>query len=344
MSGKRVYTLRGLKVANAVVLAAFLFCVGCGEPRAPGSSGLSPDDAREVWSRYGAYFPKDVALGEWKRAADFEYAEGDDMARLVEADGDAYTSYGCAEVVRVTYAHKSNASRDIAATVADTGEADAAYGLFTYLRAGGAETWDGGDGAERGPTYIAFATDKFYVRVETERDFFGAGAALDELAVGLAVRLPKAGKVPDLTNLLPGADLDASSVKFGKNPTILVSLRPDVEPHIESYAEEGDAFVLGRYGEGDALLMVVEWDPEEDVGKRFKRVLEETGAEPTGSLHGGGVKVYKRFANTRPILICLNGNFVVEVFEYEDEKYARAILEQATGPVVEISGATINFL
>jgi hypothetical protein len=327
-----------------VVLAAFIFSASCRQPRAPGSSGLSPGEVREIWARYGAYFPRDVALDEWERAADFEYAEGDEVAELIGANGDAYSAYGCAEVIRVTYAHKSSASKDITATVADMRELDAAYGLFTYLRPESAEAWDGGDGAERGPTYIAFATDEYYVRVETERDFFGGGAALDELAVGLAVRLPKAGEIPDLVNLLPGADLDASSVKFGKNPAVLASLRPDLEPYVELYAGEGDAFVLGGYGEEDSRLMVVEWDAEEDARRRFERVLEKTGAEPAGSLHGGGVEVYKRFANTRPILICLNGNFVVEVFEYEDAKYARAILEQATGPVVEISGATINFL
>jgi hypothetical protein len=329
-------------VADAVVLAALIFYAGCGEPRSPGLSGLSPDDAREVWARYGAYFPRDVALGEWKRAVDFEYAEGDDVAELAGANGDAYSAYGCVEVIRVTYAHKSDASKDMIATVADMRESDAAYGLFTYLRPEGAETWDGGDVAERGPTHIAFATDKYYVRVETGRDFFGAGAALDELAVGLAVRLPKTGKVPDLVNLLPGADIDASSVKFGKGPIVLVSLRPELEPYVGIFVEDDEAFVIGRYGV--ARLMLVEWDPEDGAENRFERVLKKTGAEPAGSLHGGGVEVYKRFANTRPILLCLNGSFVVEVSEYEDEEYARGILEQATGPVVEISGATINFL
>jgi hypothetical protein len=341
---RRGTRFRFFYAAFAVVLAALIFCAGCGEPRSPGSSGLSPDEAREVWARYGAYFPEDVALDEWERAADFEYAEGDDVAELMGANGDACAAYGCDEIIRVTYAHKSNTNKDITATVFDMHESDAAYGLLTYLRPEGAEVWDGGDDAERGPTYIAFATDKFYVRVETGRDFFGAGAALDELAVGLAVRLPKAGKVPNLVNLLPGADLDASSVKFGEGPVVLVSLRPDLEQYVESYVREKDTFVIGGYGERDALLTVVEWDPEDDTENRFERVLEKTGAEPAGSLHGGGVKVYKRFANTRPILLCLNGSFVVEVSEYEDEAYARAILEEATGPVVEISGATINFL
>ncbi|UCE28302.1 MAG: hypothetical protein JSW52_06045 [Candidatus Coatesbacteria bacterium] len=342
MSDKREYTLRSSRITFAVFVTAFFFIIACQQTRAPGTPGLSPDEAREVWARYGAFFPKDTALGEWKRAADFEYADSADVAGLLEANGDAYVAYSCVEVVRVTYAHESDASKDIIATVADMGEADAAYGLFTYLRPEGAELWDGGDGAERGPTYIAFATDKYYVRVETGREFFGGGAALDELAVGLAVRLPKAGKVPDLVNLLPGTDLNANLVKFGKGPAVLVSLRPDLEPYVEFYAEEGNPFVLGSYG--DAHLMIVEWDPEGDSEKRFDEIIERTGAEQVGSFHGGGVKAYKRFANTRPILLCLNGNFAIEVFEYEDEKYARAILEQATGPVVEISGATLNFL
>jgi hypothetical protein len=325
-----------------VVLAALIFSVSCQQPRAPGSSGLTPEEAREVWARYGAYFPKDVALGEWERSRDFAYAESGDVVELMKASGDAYAAYNCTEVVRVAYAHKSDSNKDITATVADMGDRDAAYGLFTYFRSEGAETWDGGDDAERGETYIAFATDKYYVRVETRRDFFGAGAALDELAVGLAVRLPKIGKIPDVVNLLPGGDLDVNSVKFGKGPVVLISLRADLEHYIETYAEESDAFVIGTYG--GARLMVVEWDPEEDAEKRFNRIVLETGAETAGVLHEGDVKVYKRFAYTRPILLCLNGNFLVEVFDYENESYAREILLQATGPVVRVSGATINFL
>jgi hypothetical protein len=330
--------------AKLVVLAAVIFVVACEQPRAPGSSGLSPEEIREVWARYGAYFPKDIALGEWKRAADFEYAESGYVETFSEERGDTYKAYGCVEIICVTYAHKSDTNKDITATVADMGSSDAAYGLFTYFRPESAETWDGGDAAERGETYIAFATDRYYVRVEVRRDFFGAGAALDELAVGLAVRLPKAGRVPGLINILPGADLSGNSVKFGKNPAVLIPLYPDLEPYAELYIGKGDAFVIGAYGADAARLMIVEWDPEEDAERRFNRIIEVTDAEPAGVLHGGDIGVYKRFANTRPILLCLNGNFVVEVFGYEDETYARNVLSLATGPVVEIPGATINFL
>lgn len=338
----RTYSSWLLTVAKLVVLATLIINVSCQRRRAPGSSGLTPAAAREIWERYGAYFPKDVDLGEWTRAADFEYAEGDDVARLIGANGDAYEAYGCAEVIRVTYAHKSDTNKDITATVADMGGLDAAYGLFTYFRPESAETWDGGDDAERGETYIAFVTDRYYVRVETGRDFFGAGAALDELAVGLAVRLPKAGKVPAVVNLLPGADLDADSVKFGKGPVVLISLRPDLEPYAGTFVEDNEAFVIGRYG--GARLMIVEWDPDEDAAKRFNRVVEETGAERAGELHEGDIRVFKRFADSKPILLCLNGNFLLEVFDYENESYAREILGQATGPIVRVSGATINFL
>jgi hypothetical protein len=331
-----------LAVAKLIVLATLIINVSCQRRRAPGSSGLTPEKAREIWERYGAYFPKDVALGEWERSRDFAYAESGDVVELMKASGDAYEAYGCVEVIRVTYAHKSDTNKDITATVADMGGLDAAYGLFTYFRPESAETWDGGDDAGRGETYIAFVTDRYYVRVETKRDFFGAGAALDELAVGLAVRLPKAGRIPNVVNLLPGADLDANSVKFGKGPVVLMSLRPDLEPYAGTFVEEGEAFVIGRYG--GARLMIVEWDPDGDAEKRFNQVVKGTGAEPAGVLHEGDVTVYKRFAYTRPILLCLNGNFLLEVFGYENESYAREILGQATGPVVRVSGATINFL
>jgi hypothetical protein len=338
----RKYSYWFLTVAKLAVLATLIINVSCQRRRAPGSSGLTPEEAREIWERYGAYFPVDVALDEWTRASDFEYAEGEDVAGLIGANGDAYEAYGCAEVIRVTYAHKSDTNKDITATAADMGGLDAAYGIFTYFRPENAETWDGGDDAERGETYIAFVTGRYYVRVETERDFFGAGAAMDELAVGLAVRLPKAGKIPVVVNLLPGADLNVSSIKFGKGPVVLLSLRPDLEPYVGTFVEESEAFVIGRYG--GARLMIVEWDPDEDAAKRFNRVVEETGAKPAGELHEGDIKVFKRFADNRPILLCLNGNFILEVFDYENESYAREILGDATGPVVRVSGATINFL
>lgn len=219
-------------------------------------------------------------------------------------------------------------------------EADAAYGLFTYLRSEGAEPWDGGDEGERGVSYIAFAAGPYYVRVETAREFFGAGAAVDELAV----RLPKAGTVPDLVNLLPGNDLEVTSVKYGLSPGVLTALRPGLEPYVGLYAEEREAFVIGKYAKDEARLLTVEWDPEGDVEKRFVRFLGETGAEPVGYVHDGGIKVYKRFQDKRPILLCLSGTFLVEVFGYERELYARALLKQATGPLVKIPGATTGFL
>lgn len=80
----------------AIVSAAFIIYVGCGKPRSPVPSVLSPEEAREVWARYGPYFPKGIAVGEWTRDGVFEYAEGAAVKAFL---GEAGVAYGCSEAI-----------------------------------------------------------------------------------------------------------------------------------------------------------------------------------------------------------------------------------------------------
>jgi hypothetical protein len=192
------------RVTLFVVLAALL----------GGGVGLVTAQIRPAAGRMASFIPK--AVGSWLAEADRMY-DAESIFQYIDGAGEVYRSYNMKFLVSRRF-HKDGRP-DIIVDLFDMGSSADAFGVFTHDLDGE----NAGIGQES--TYksglLSFWKDRYFGSVSCEEETRETKDAVLELGRRMAAAIPNEGPKPKLLAYLPAQGLDAGSVRYFHNYSIL---------------------------------------------------------------------------------------------------------------------------
>jgi len=253
------------KWAALWLLMAFLV-VGCAQGDA--LSGVLPDAGQ---------------MPGWSPVGNVQRFRTTNLYDLVDGQADAFFAYGFEQVAVKTFEDDAGGTVRVEVWQVET-PADA-YGLFTTYRAGTPVAVGSGGDADPGRR-LDFWQDRYFVRISAIPAV--DPGILQDLAVGMAARLPAGGEPPSLVARLPAAGLlEGSDLFFRQEISVqdrlwlggqnLLSLSPETEGVLASYDVGGKT----------AWLLLVQY-PEDEQAAAALKALKAGGIESLAAAEAHG--------------------------------------------------------
>jgi len=237
---------RSLPAAGALVLMMLMTPLGVALSGC-GGSGSNDTNAMLLPDRIDDWVRQDSPT-TYDRETIFDYIDG---------AGEVYRSYAFEDVAVARYARSG--SPEITVELFDMGNAEDAYGVFSYAR----EQEDSGIGGgfERKGSVLCFWQDRFYVCVAAEQLATDAGGVLEDIARQISQSLPPAPARPALLQVLPDEGRVTLSERFFHLHQTLNYHYYLARENVLELNANTDA-VLARYRPGSAYVLVVAYPDE----------------------------------------------------------------------------------
>jgi len=212
-----------------------------------GGSGSSDTNAMLLPDRIDDWVRQD-SPATYDRETIFDYIDG---------AGEVYRSYAFRDVAVARYTRSG--SPEITVELFDMGNAEDAYGVFSYARE--SEEAGIGGGFERKGSVLCFWQDRFYVCVAAEQLAADAGSVLEDIARQISRAMPPAPARPALLQLLPDEGRVALSERFFHLHQTLNYHYYLARENVLELNPNTDA-VLARYRPGSTYVTVVAYPDE----------------------------------------------------------------------------------
>ena len=264
----------GLIATTACVLAGLILA---------GSASHAPGQAR---AGLRGFLPSDQAAAGWTRDDEPQEFSGEDLYTYIDGGAEIYQEYGFVQVIVQDF--KNPGGRSLSLEIFEMASPEAAFGMYSFKRAGNGRPLSLGAGGELADYYLNFWKGRYLV---TLTGFDSDEATLEGLrAVAAAVdaKITDQASPPALVADLPEAGLRAGGVKYLKGVLGLNNVFP-------LYTARGLGFraaVKGDYEDGTSLI-VLDYGREEarsqawpelraglEASGKFERLAEGTELEP----------------------------------------------------------------
>lgn len=239
--------------------------IGCGqsEPDSAGAAMLLPE-----------------SISEWVREAQTITYDRETIFDYINGAGEVYRSYAFSQVVVARYQRPG--SDAFAVELFDMGNAEDAYGVFSYARE--QEEVGIGGGFERRGSILCFWQDRYYVCVAAEQRADDTGDLLLEIARGVSAQLPPAGERPPLVGMLPSEGLIPYSDRFFHLHQTLNYNYYLVRENVLGLSSDTDA-IMARYEPGSTYLVIIEYADVAAAGVALssfrEQILPDAGSAET---------------------------------------------------------------
>ena len=257
-------------------------------------------------------------IGAWVRQEDPVTYDRETIFDYINGAGEVYRSYAFSHVNVERY--RRSEGEGVTVEVFDMGNAEDAYGVFSYAREDEQEGI--GAGFERKGSVLCFWQDRFYVCVAAEQRYEDPGPVLEEIARAIAAHFPSGGEPPALVGALPSEGLIPHSDRyFHLHQTLNYNVYLARE-NVLSLSPETDA-VLARYAPGSTYVVLIRYQNGEDAAaalSSFREAITPEASGPGPVDRGGGTFV----SSGR------TGRFLVVVLDAESETEARRLETEAT--------------
>jgi hypothetical protein len=265
-------------------------------------------------------------IGAWVRQEDPVTYDRETIFDYINGAGEVYRSYAFSTVNVERY--RRSEGDGVTVEVFDMGNAQDAYGVFSYAREDEEEGI--GAGFERKGSVLCFWQDRFYVCVAAEQRYEDPGPVLEEVAKGIAAHFPSGGERPPLVGALPPEGLIPHSDRyFHLHQTLNYNIYLARE-NVLNLSPETDA-VLARYAPGSTYVLLIRYESEDDAALALSSFREAItpGTEDSGPVDRGGGK-FVSSGRTGP--------FLVVVLDAENEGAARRLETEATERLRTLGG------
>jgi hypothetical protein len=267
-----------------------------------------------------------VTAGPWLSEAD-QVFDASSIFAYIDGAGEVYRSYNMKLLVARRF-HKDG-KPDLVVDAFDMGSAEDSFGVFTHDLAGE----DAGIG--QGSTYksglLSFWKDRYFLSVYAEEETPETKGLILELGRAIARAIPGEGQKPEILKILPRQGLEAGSVRFFHNRSIL---------NYHFFVAEADVLLLGQtanaaladYAEGGlrSRLLVVAYASPGEAARAGASFAKAVMPEAKG-------KSAIRTKNGAWTALRVRGRYVAIVFEEAAEGKARARLD-AVEALIEAAG------
>ncbi len=182
--------------------------------------------------------------------------DADTIFEYIDGAGEVYRSYNMKSLFARRF--KAEGRPALVVDLFDMGTSDDAFGVFTH----NLEGEDAGTG--QGSTYkgglLSFWKDRFFVSVYAEDETPETREAVRTLGRAIDRAIPRAGNKPSLLDILPPGGLDAKTVRFFHNYSVLNYHFFVADGNLLSLGQT-TAAALGSYADGSRLLVIRYPDP-----------------------------------------------------------------------------------
>jgi hypothetical protein len=283
---------------KVVVLAALAWLGGpalMSRPQIP--------DARVLAS----YIP--VAAGPWLSEAD-QVFDAETVFDYIDGAGEVYRSYNMKLLVARRF-HKDG-KPDIVVDAFDMGSSGDAFGVFTHDLDG--EDAAVGQGSNYKAGLLSFWKDRYFLSVYAEEETPETKGLVLELGRSIAAAIPGEGPKPGLVKLLPPDGLEAGSVRFFHNHSVLNYHFFVADTDILLLGQRAGAVLAEYRGSGGARsrLLVVEYADRGEAARAGASFIK-------AYMPDAGGKTGVRTENGKWTAARVRGRHVAVVFDEESE-------------------------
>ena len=232
-------------------------------------------------------------IGDWVRQdAPITY-DRETIFDYINGAGEVYRSYAFSHVLVNRY--ETSGDKGVTVEVFDMGNAEDAFGVFSYARE--QEEEGIGAGFERKGSVLCFWQDRFYVCVAAEQRDADPGAVLVEVARGIAENLPPPGRRPALMTALPFEGQIPFSDRFFHTHQSLNYHYYLARENVLNLTPETDV-VLARYQSGSTYLLVIRYESEGDASAALSSFRDQMApGPPSGETIATGNDTYVSFGH-----------------------------------------------
>ncbi len=255
------------------------------------------------------------SIGRWVRRDPPVTYDRETIFDYIDGAGEVYRSYAFGHVLVARY--EGPGGEDLAVELFDMGNADDAYGVFSFARE--QEEEGIGGGYERRGGVLCFWQDRYYVCVAAEQRPADNERVLEDVARGIAQRLPAATERPALVSALPSDGLVPSSERFFHIHQSLNYHYYLARDNVLHLSPETDA-VLARYQPGPTYLLIVGYENEgeaTDALASFRQQIVPRSVDTETAVTEGG-----KFVTSGQ-----HGRFLVVVLDAPSESAATSLRE-----------------
>jgi hypothetical protein len=282
--------------------------------------------------------PLPETIGEWVLQADPLTYDRETIFDYINGAGEVYRSYAFSHVVVNRYA--TPAGLGVTVEVFDMGNAEDAFGVFSYAREDEEEGI--GAGFERKGSVLCFWQDRFYVCVAAEQRDEDPEAVLGEVARGVSGSLPAPGSRPALMSTLPEEGRIAYSDRFFHTHQSLNYQHYLARENVLQLTPETDA-ALARFQPGSTYLLVINYENEGDASaalSSFRAFLAQDSVTRGGAAAGESAEsgVPETVANQDGSWASTSqrGSFVVAVLAATSEEVANELRAAALVNITQL--------
>jgi len=291
---------------KVVVLAAALAWLGgpalMSQPKDP--------DARALASTIPA------AAGPWLSEAD-QVFDAETIFDYIDGAGEVYRSYNMKLLVARRF-HKDG-KPDLVVDAFDMGSSEDAFGVFTHDLDG--ENAAIGQGSTYKAGLLSFWKDRYFLSVYTEKENAETKTLILELGRAIAAAIPREGAKPGLLKVLPPEGLEAGSVSFFHNHSVLNYHFFVADADILLLGRTADAVLADYAGSGSrSRLLVVEYADAREAAKAGASFARAYMPEAGG-------KAQVRTENGKWTAVRVRGRHVAVVFDEASEGKAAERLD-----------------
>ena len=220
------------------------------------------------------------SISDWVREDPTVTYDRETIFDYINGAGEVYRSYAFSQVVVARYQRPG--SDAFAVELFDMGNAEDAYGVFSYARE--QEEMGIGGGFEARGSVLCFWQDRYYVCVAAEQRADDTGDLLLEIARGVSAQLPPSGVPPALVSMLPSEGLIPHSDRFFHLHQTLNYNYYLVRENVLGLSSDTDA-IMARYEPGSTYVVMIEYADgsvaAEAVSSFKERILPDAGSAET---------------------------------------------------------------
>ena len=188
-----------------------------------------------------SFFPRAVSGTLWHPSDSLRIVEGTELYLLIDGGADIYLEYGFRRAGARHYSDTSGA--EISLEIYEMDNAEAAYGVFSFLAAGtGARVACGQEGTA-GEDFLIFWKNRFVVSVTALEE--GARNGIRPLGAIVDQNMPAGGRRPELAELLMRPELPNSEVIWIKGPLAFLRRANFAQTDLFHLREGSSGFVDG---------------------------------------------------------------------------------------------------
>lgn len=259
-------------------------------------------------------------VGDWKQEGEDQWFDSRTIFDYINGAGEVYRAYNMRRCLARRYS-KQGASLTL--DIFDMSTPEGAFGVFTYDRQG--DPVKLGQEGLSGAGWTRFWKGRFFVSILDEAQTPDSARIVETLARSIAELIREHGHKPLLVLQLPSKGLQADTIRYFHDPTILNTHYYVSDENILGLGPETDA-VLASYGpeRGGILLLLVLYPTEKDALAAHRSVLDhylpDAGKRGAARLENG----YWSAAEAR-------GRSLAFVLEAKTEEDAKGLISEVLG-------------